>query len=152
MRGRAITFVPQDPFTSFNPVFTVGDADHGYDEMEVAARRRGRRGWRRPSCRAIPPSASAPISTPCWRLLDAVQIAEPARMLRRCPHELSGGQRQRLMIAMALLPGPDLVIADEPTTALDVTIQAQILGLSCAAGDRAQRRRAVDHARPGRGL
>ncbi len=61
--------------------------------------------------------------------LSAVQLPQPEQILRKYPHEVSGGQRKRLMIAMALLPEPDLIIADEPTTALDVTIQAQILGL-----------------------
>jgi len=130
VRGRAITFVPQDPFTSFNPVFTVGD-----QIMEILK-------WKSPRAAAPPGPAWLPAVVSRYpgdrrrtdfqsvlELLDAVQLPRPEQLLRKYPHELSGGQRQRLMIAMALLPGPDLVIADEPTTALDVTIQAQILGL-----------------------
>jgi peptide/nickel transport system ATP-binding protein len=130
VRGRAITFVPQDPFTSFNPVFTVGE-----QIMEIlkwksprAATPNGR-GWLPAVVSRYPAERRRLDFDAVLELLDAVQLPRPDQMLRKYPHELSGGQRQRLMIAMALLPGPDLVIADEPTTALDVTIQAQILGL-----------------------
>jgi peptide/nickel transport system ATP-binding protein len=130
VRGRAITFVPQDPFTSFNPVFTVGD-----QIMEILKWKSPRtdqpsgRGWL-PAVMARYPAERRRLDFDAvLELLDAVQLPRPDLILRKYPHELSGGQRQRLMIAMALLPGPDLVIADEPTTALDVTIQAQILGL-----------------------
>ena len=130
VRGRAITFVPQDPFTSFNPVFTVGD-----QIMEILKWKSPRaagstgRGWLPAVVSRYPSGRKRADMESVLELLDAVQLPRPDQMLRKYPHELSGGQRQRLMIAMALLPGPDLVIADEPTTALDVTIQAQILGL-----------------------
>ena len=121
VRGRTITFVPQDPYSSFSPLFTVGDQITELMRWKSPARRAGERSYSRHRRQAD----RARVLT----LLHSVQLAEPEALLRKYPHELSGGQRQRVMIAMALLPEPKLVIADEPTTALDVTIQAQTLQL-----------------------
>jgi peptide/nickel transport system ATP-binding protein len=121
IRGRAITFVPQDPFSSFNPLFTVGD------QITELLR------WKSPDCqpreRIYALGRKRADRARALAMLRSVQLPDPERLLTKYPHELSGGQRQRVMIAMALLPEPKLVIADEPTTALDVTIQAQILKL-----------------------
>jgi peptide/nickel transport system ATP-binding protein len=110
IRGRRIAMVFQDPAASLNPVFSVGDQIVGIIRHHQAV---GRDGARQ---RAI-------------EMFDAVGLPEPERMLQAYPYELSGGMQQRVMIAMALSSGAELLIADEPTTSLDVTIQAQILAL-----------------------
>src|SRR2546427_6371492 len=133
VRGRAIPFIPQDPFSSFNPVFTVGTQI--MDLMKWKSPRLTHGDESRPPgrwpalLRGYPRERYRADRDAVLEILRAAQIPEPSRALTRLPHEFSGGQRQRFMIAMALLPRPDLIIADEPTTALDVTIQAQILRL-----------------------
>jgi len=110
VRGARIAMVFQEPMTSLNPVFSIGDQIASAILAHSSAGRR--EAWTR-----------------TVEMLDLVQIPSPRQRARDFPHQLSGGLRQRAMIAMALGSGPALLIADEPTTALDVTIQAQILDL-----------------------
>jgi len=110
VRGRQIGMIFQEPMTSLNPIFTVED-----QIGEVLQLHRGLTGRQ--------------LRTEVLGLLEKVGIPSPVQRLDQYPHELSGGMKQRVMIAMALACQPDLLIADEPTTALDVTIQAQILEL-----------------------
>lgn len=110
LRGKRIGMVMQDPKYSLNPVMTVGA------QLTEGLRRRDRLGRRDAEAKAI-------------AALEAVQIRDPDRVMAAYPHELSGGMGQRVMIAMMLIPEPDLLIADEPTSALDVTVQAEVLGI-----------------------
>jgi len=110
IRGKGISMIFQEPFSSLNPVLSIGDqigeilTVHEGLREDIAKRK-------------------------VWEYLDIVQIKDPERIYYQYPHQLSGGQRQRVMIAMAICLKPKLLIADEPTTALDVTVQAEILAL-----------------------
>ncbi len=110
MLGRDVALIPQDPLTALNPAWRIGD-----QLGDCLARHLG--------------LARAECSARVLHWLDAVRLADPARVARQYPHELSGGMRQRVLIAMAFCGEPRLILADEPTTALDVTVQREILML-----------------------
>ena len=130
IRGSEIAMIFQDPMTSLNPVLTI-------EEQLVETIRAHRK------------VSPADARTRAIELLGMVGIPEPASRLKSYPHQFSGGMRQRVMIAMALALEPKLLIADEPTTALDVTIQAQMLELLQRLTSGAGHRRHPDHPRPG---
>jgi peptide/nickel transport system ATP-binding protein len=122
VRGRRIAMIFQDPMSSLNPVMTVGAQIAEVLRIHAPNAPNALDG-------IVPTQRLGTIKDRVLQLLQQVELPDPPRIYKSYPHQLSGGQRQRAMIAMALAGGPDLLIADEPTTSLDVTIQAQILEL-----------------------
>ena len=110
LRGKEISMVFQEPLSAFNPVFTVGSQIDEVLRFHTPLNRQKRRGK-------------------VWQLLETVGIPDPKRVANQYPHQLSGGMRQRAMIAQAVSAGPKLIIADEPTSNLDVTLQALVIEL-----------------------
>ena len=133
IRGNDIAMIFQDPMTSLNPVFTVGNQI-------------------REAIRIHQNLSKSEAQEKTVQVLKDVGIANPERRAKEYPHQFSGGMRQRAMIAMGLSCNPKVLIADEPTTALDVTIQAQILELMVGPAGEVRHGHRHDHARPGRGL
>ena len=132
VRGSEIAMIFQDALSALNPVFTVG--------FQIEEQLRVRLGMSRKDARKR-----------AIELLDTVRIPAAERRIKDYPHQFSGGMRQRAMIAMSLALDPDLLIADEPTTALDVTVQAQIMDLLGEIQARTEDGPGPDHPRPGRG-
>jgi len=110
VRGQKISMIMQDPKFSLNPVMTIGD------QISEAFHLKG-------------PTTKAEAWAKSISMLEAVSIRDPERVMRAYPHEMSGGMGQRVMIAMMLMPGPEILIADEPTSALDVSVQRQVLDI-----------------------